>query len=252
MRSYLHVTGSLFYFLLHDKWFTETAWQLFITYGNNPWGLWWNDNKVERLRDCMMGVCSCVRLDNVCTAKTGMLKGGCVRKLALQRWEREEYDRWVSVSVYLLRCVTVNHVRHERDLPVQEGGWGQVQWNLVCHHHCDVHSWRNWLNCPTWESTERERDRKTQCRYHICSDCCFNFTKMKAAYIFPFIEQSSSACQKEKNVLCKSLLLVSVGTITIKKMSISLSPMCVKKTEISDYITVSVLFLFMCLAQIQW
>lgn len=57
-------------------------------------------------------------------------------------------------SIYLLCRIAVNHVRHERDLPVQEGGRSQVQRNLVCHHHCDVHSWRNWLNCPTWESTE--------------------------------------------------------------------------------------------------
>lgn len=61
-----------------------------------------------------------------------------------------------SVTVYLLHGVAVNHVRHERDIPVQEGGRSQVQWNLVCHHHCDVHSWRNSLNCPTWESTEKE------------------------------------------------------------------------------------------------
>lgn len=72
------------------------------------------------------------------------------------------YVHWMKttdmcVSIYLLRCVTVNHVRHERDLPVQEGGRSQVQWNLVCHHHCDVHSWRNSLNCPTWESTQKER-----------------------------------------------------------------------------------------------
>lgn len=66
----------------------------------------------------------------------------------------------VCVRVYLLRRIAVNHVRHERDLPVQEGGRSQVQWNLVCHHHCDVHSWRNSLNCPTWESTERERENE--------------------------------------------------------------------------------------------
>lgn len=61
------------------------------------------------------------------------------------------------LSIYLLCRITVNHVRYQRDLPIQERGRSQVQWNLVCHHHCDVHSWRNWLNCPTWESTERSR-----------------------------------------------------------------------------------------------
>lgn len=75
-------------------------------------------------------------------------------------WKAERATEWVSI--YLLCCITVNHVRHERDLPVQEGGRSQVQWNLVCHHHCDVHSWRNSLNCPTWESTERIRNRGLQ------------------------------------------------------------------------------------------
>lgn len=60
---------------------------------------------------------------------------------------------------YLLCRITVNHVRQKGDLPIQERGRSQVQWNLVCHHHCDVHSWRNSLNCPTWESTETERQR---------------------------------------------------------------------------------------------
>lgn len=67
-----------------------------------------------------------------------------------------EICRRARVIVYLLHGVTVNHVRHERDIPVEEGGRSQVQWNLVCHHHCDVHSWRNSLNCPTWKSTEKE------------------------------------------------------------------------------------------------
>lgn len=66
----------------------------------------------------------------------------------------------VVLPCYLLRRVAVNHVRHERDLPVQEGGRSQVQWNVVCHHHCDVHSWRNSLNCPTWESTERQNGER--------------------------------------------------------------------------------------------
>lgn len=85
--------------------------------------------------------------------------GGCVNGNTGMLKEAFTKDKPVCVcvcvcDVYLLRCITVNHVRHERDLPVQEGGRSQVQWNLVCHHHCDVHSWRNSLNCPTWESTE--------------------------------------------------------------------------------------------------
>lgn len=82
-------------------------------------------------------------------------------------------DARVRERVYLLCCITVNHVRNERDLPIQEGGRSQVQWNLVCHHHCDVHSWRNSLNCPTWESTETQRMRNTgrQCSVtHTHSD----------------------------------------------------------------------------------
>lgn len=77
-------------------------------------------------------------------------RGARTGPLTLDFWKR------TSVSVYLLHSVTVNHVRHERDIPVQEGGRSQVQWNLVCHHHCDVHSWRNSLNCPTWKSREKE------------------------------------------------------------------------------------------------
>lgn len=73
----------------------------------------------------------------------------------------------VKMYIYLLCCVTVNHVRHEWELSIQEGGRSQVQWNLVCHHHCDVHSWRNWLNCPTWESTERESIRTSSFFRHI-------------------------------------------------------------------------------------
>lgn len=74
-------------------------------------------------------------------------------------------------GVYLLGCLTINHVRHERDLPVQEGGRSQVQWNLVCHHHCDVHSWRNWLNFLTWKSTEM-RGCHYSALFHALCICC--------------------------------------------------------------------------------
>ena len=125
-RNESSVCFCLFLFLLQDKRWRVTAWQLLITCGSHAWGMWRNDNKDKWVH-------------------------GCLSSILVRIWVR------VCLCVYLLWSITVNHVRHEGDLPVQEGGRSQVQGNLVCHHHCDVHSWRNLLNCPTWGSTGRER-----------------------------------------------------------------------------------------------
>lgn len=110
---------------------------------------------------CMhpVSACECV---SVCVGKLRNIQTG---DLTPKRQRNSVFcfffacTRVLFCFFYLLRRVAVNHVRHERDLPVQEGGRSQVQWNVVCHHHCDVHSWRNSLNCPTWESTETEKKK---------------------------------------------------------------------------------------------
>jgi len=123
---------------LRWEWCVRPHASVFMSVPRDSEAIYWHVTTRQQKRracmSCVFAVCVCVYV-SVCV---------CV---------------CVCVCVYLLGCVTVNHVRHERDLPVQQGGRSQVQWNLVCHHHCDVHSWRNSLNCPTWER-ERERERE--------------------------------------------------------------------------------------------
>lgn len=154
----------------------------------------------------LFDVCSCMHPDfvRVCEcvwANSGMLKevsqrqrgtGAVVFNMSVHLFAYVLH--FFFFFFYLLRRVSVNQVRHERDLPVHEGGRSQVQWNVVCHHHCDVHSWRNSLNCPTWESTERQKKGGR----HVSMSSAENISCVKKIHL----KKKSASRREKKGDIC--------------------------------------------------
>lgn len=73
----------------------------------------------------------------------------------------------------LLWPIAIHNVRHHGYLPVQQRR--QLQRNLVGHHHCDVHSWRIFLNgLPAREASIRDPGKTIctlECHQPPCGFC---------------------------------------------------------------------------------